>query len=99
MMTREIVLEEVRRMTREVLRGQHAEVYLFGSWAIGKPRRSSDIDVGVYAPHPLPIGTLATLRERLEESAIPYRVEIVDLAETDAAFRDTVIRQGVRWNA
>ena len=98
MKTRDDVLNEVRHVTRAVLHGHRVEVYLFGSWASGKPRRSSDIDVGVYAHHPLPPGTLAALREHLEESRIPYRVEVVDLASTDAAFRDTVIRHGIRWS-
>ena len=39
------------------------------------------------------------MREALEESTIPNRVDIVDLAETDAAFRDSVHREGIPWNA
>ena len=99
MMTREGILTEVRRVTQDVLRDYSVEVYLFGSWASGTPRHSSDIDVGVYARRPLPAGKLATLRERLEESHIPYRVEVVDLAATDAVFRNTVVRHGIRWSA
>jgi len=96
-MTREVILQEVRHVTQDVLRGHRVDVYLFGSWASGRSRQSSDIDVGVYAHRPLPPGALATLRERLEESHIPYRVEVVNLADTDEAFRETVIRQGIRW--
>jgi hypothetical protein len=37
------------------------------------------------------------LREALEEGTIPNRVEVVDLTETDAAFRDSVRREGILW--
>lgn len=48
---------------------------------------------------PLPVAMLARLREALEESTIPYRVDVVDLSEADAAFRDRVHREGVVWIA
>jgi hypothetical protein len=47
----------------------------------------------------LPRALLASLREALEESTIPNRVDVVDLAETDAAFRDRVHREGILWIA
>ena len=92
-------LAEVRQITRQVLRGCDADVYLFGSWAMGTQRRTSDVDIAVDPHRPLPPGTLGVLRERLEESRIPYRVEVVDLREVDRTFRQTVITQGVRWIA
>lgn len=95
---REQTLQEVRRMTRTVLGRYPVKVYLFGSWAKGTPSRHSDIDIGVDPLSPLPPGVLAVLRERFEESHIPYRVEVVDLGATDRSFRDAVIRQGMAWN-
>jgi uncharacterized protein len=74
-------------------------VYLFGSWARGAQRATSDIDVAIESAEPLPRALLASLREALEESTIPNRVDVVDLAETDAAFRDRVHREGIRWIA
>jgi len=42
---------------------------------------------------------MAEIRERLEESDIPYTVDVVDLARTSQTFRDKVRREGIRWNA
>lgn len=95
---RKQVLQQVRQTTRAVLSGCPVRVYLFGSWAKGSPSRHSDIDVAVDPVRPLPRGTLAILRERLEESRIPYRVEVVDLSTVDESFRQTVIRQAIPWN-
>ena len=92
------VLQEVRQTTRAVLGCYPVKVYLFGSWAKGNPSRHSDIDVAIDPVSPLPPGTLAMLRERFEESRIPYRVEVVDLSAADPTFREVVIRQGIPWN-
>ena len=92
------VLREVRQMTRAVLSQYPVKVYLFGSWAKGRPSHHSDIDVAIDPVKPLPPGVLAMLRERFEESRIPYRVEVVDLDATDRSFRDAVVRQGIPWN-
>lgn len=91
-------LTETRRVVHEVLRGYKVTVYLFGSWAKGTAQRRSDIDLAVDAKRPLPPGLLAHLREQLEESHIPYRVEVVDLTSADPAFRTAVISHGIRWN-
>ena len=98
-MSSEEVLGEVRRVTQEVLGPYDVELYLFGSWANGTQRRTSDIDIAVDPHRPLPPGTLSILRERFEESHIPYFVEVVDLSETDTKFRARVRREGIRWSA
>ena len=92
------VLQTVRQTTRAVLGAYPVKVYLFGSWAKGTPSRYSDIDVAVDPAGPLPPGTLAVLRERFEESRIPYRVDVVDLSTVDETFRRTVIHQAIPWN-
>jgi hypothetical protein len=47
---------------------------------------------------PLPIALLSHLQELLEESTIPYAVDLVDLATVEPEFRDKVRRKGIRWN-
>ena len=67
-------LERVREITLQVLGDRDARVYLFGSSVTGRLRQSSDIDVAIDAVRVLPSALLAELRERLEESTIPYDV-------------------------
>jgi predicted XRE-type DNA-binding protein len=55
---------------------------------LGVRVRLSVIDVAIDAAAPLPRGVVAALRDALEESTIPYRVDVVDLAETDLDFRE-----------
>ena len=91
------LLDRVKAIVRQTLGHTPADVYLFGSWASGTQRSTSDIDVAIESAEPLPRALLASLREALEESTVPNRVDVVDLAETDAAFRDRVRREGIRW--
>lgn len=91
-------LEWVRQLVIDGLEGRPARVYLFGSRATGRARRASDIDVAVWPLADLPEGTLSAIREALFETTIPYTVDLVDLRETDVAFRARVMAEGVVWH-
>lgn len=91
-------LAEVRRIVLSSLKGYSAKVYLFGSRATGQAGRASDIDVGVLADEALPGELLAEIREALEESHVPYKVDLVDLSRTDSTFRARVQASGILWN-
>lgn len=92
-------LDEARELVLRALEGFPADVYLYGSWARGDARRTSDIDVAVLPKSPIPPSVLAKLRESLEESHIPYPVEVVDLASASSSLRERVLKEGVRWSA
>jgi len=93
-------LDEVRRIVLSGLQGYRVHVYLFGSRARGQEGVFSDIDVAVLPlePEGLPEGLLSTIRESLEESHVPYIVDLVEVSQTDPEFRNRVLREGVLWN-
>jgi len=90
--------ERVRRIVTRVLGDYDVTVYLFGSHARGDAHPHSDVDVAVESTDPLPPGVLARLREALEESTIPCRVDVVDLRDASPQLRDRVLGEGQRWN-
>ncbi len=94
---RERALEVVKRVVLDALRESGATVYLIGSCATGAAPRSSDIDIAIDPREPLPAGLIAQLRETLEDSTIPYFVDVVDLGAVDPDFRRQVLRQAVPW--
>lgn len=96
---RDRVLAELRKLVLAHVARFDAQVVLFGSWASGQENRASDIDVAIDAPRALPPGALARLREAIEESTIPYAVDIVDLRDCDVPFRERVLREGIPWSA
>jgi predicted nucleotidyltransferase len=94
----EKALNELRTLILSELLGTGAEVFLYGSAASGGFSRTSDVDIAIEGFGKLPRGKLAHIREQVEMSHIPYRVEIVLLDEADEAFREKVRSEGIQWN-
>ena len=99
MLERDPYLDRIRDIVLDALSGYAVTVYLFGSRARGSARRASDVDIAVEAREPLPPQVLARLRDRLEESTVPYRVEILDFASAGDDLRMRIKQEGVVWNA
>lgn len=90
-------VEEVRRIVTEALRSQPVEVFFFGSRAWGTEHRYSDVDVAILRKGPLSAWKWLELEERLEQSWVPYEVDLVDLDEAPAELREKVLERGIRW--
>ncbi|MFP4162869.1 MAG: nucleotidyltransferase family protein [Chitinispirillaceae bacterium] len=72
------------------------EVHAFGSRVQGRTERNSDLDLVIMTEKPLPILTLADLKEAFSESDLPFRVDVVDWASTTENFRKIIEKQAVR---
>ena len=94
---RERAIEELRRMVLAALGEHDASVWLFGSCARGKVLQHSDIDIAILPRGDLPAGFFAELAADIEESPIPYDVDLVDLRRADPALVDEVRREGLKW--
>lgn len=90
-------LREIRRILCQKLHGQKVRIYLFGSRACGDARETSDIDIAILPCEFLLPELLSEIREALEESRIPFQVDLVNLAETDHAFRERILKEGILW--
>ncbi len=90
-------LERVRSIVLDVLDTEDVRVYLFGSCATGSPRATSDIDVAIEPLHGSGLPSLAELRERLEDSDVPYDVDVVDLSTVSPEFAQRVRLEGIVW--
>jgi predicted nucleotidyltransferase len=64
-----------------------ARAFVFGSRAYGGARQYSDLDLALEWDRPLGLGLIGQIAEALSESDLPYKVDIVDLATIDPAFR------------
>lgn len=84
-------------LVQSILRQQvpSAEVWAFGSRVKGKARATSDLDLCVRAPAALSFEQIGLLREALEESDLPYKVDVVDWARTSESFRQVMERDKV----
>lgn len=90
-------LAMVRDIVFRELNGLPVRVFLFGSRARGQAAPGSDIDIALLADSPLPRALLSRMRESLEESSVPVKVDVVDLATADELFRRAVLAAAVEW--
>lgn len=99
--TRSSILEQVKRIILSHLSGHSAKAYLFGSWARSEEKRSSDIDVAIeFATNDESNHrTLMNIRYALEESTIPYKVDVVYLNAADDLIVNKVREEGILWDA
>ena len=63
------------------------EVRMFGSRARGKPKAYSDLDLVIMGDTPTPLSTMGQLHEAFANSDLPWRVDLVDWADTSPEFR------------
>jgi predicted nucleotidyltransferase len=74
------------------------EVFLFGSRAAGNAKFHSDIDVGILGNEQLNSIQLAELENDLEESIVPFKVDIVDFYRVEEKFKHFALQHIVKWS-
>ncbi len=80
------------------LKSHGATVWIFGSRARGDHKAFSDIDI-MFEPkenNPLPVGFISGLRESVEESRLPFKVDLVDTQEMANSYRMTAIADRIQ---
>lgn len=90
------VLAQIETIVAEVFKDEACTVYLFGSRATGAFTVTSDFDVAVLAARDVS-HKLSLIREKLEQSNIPFKVDLVDLGLTSTEFSRQVQSEGMVW--
>nr|WP_315469583.1 nucleotidyltransferase domain-containing protein [uncultured Undibacterium sp.] len=62
-------------------------IWIFGSRAKHQAKPYSDLDIAIIGETALSIDLLAAMTEDFTESALPFKVDLVDWASVGAAFR------------
>lgn len=88
---REGHLKLLREMLLRRLPG--LDVRAFGSRVTGRSKPHSDLDLVVMTDAPLGAVTLAELRADLDESDLPFRVDVVEWWDLPAGLRQEVERR------
>lgn len=96
-MSRLILLsDDERTEVLEILRRclpQNVRIGVFGSRAGGDPKPWSDLDLVVEGEAPLALSVIAELNEAFAESALPWKVDIVDRKAVSPAFGAIIDRE------
>ncbi len=86
-------LSEIKSIISKYVPDRAAQVFIFGSRAIGTARTWSDIDIGILPTNPLPHGAIGNIKEELEESNIPYLVDVVDFSWVSDSFKKVALQK------
>lgn len=87
-------LPRIVEVARRALDEATCSGWLFGSRATGRATLVSDFDLAVIAEGDIG-SALARAREELEESTIPFLVDLVDLREATEALVEQVKQKGI----
>jgi hypothetical protein len=87
----------IERFVAHVLPVGNITLKIFGSRARGDSRHASDIDLAVVTSLPVGSSEMAELRDMLENSHIPFRVDVVDYASAPVALRKVIDIEGIAW--
>jgi len=88
-------VEDLRKFLKDFFKNEKVKVYLFGSRARGDNTPFSDVDIGFLASRDIS-DKLTILKEILEESNFPYKVDLVDLSSNRELLK-IVLKEGKRW--
>ncbi len=95
----EKVLKLLENMVKDAFKDSEVNIVLFGSRARGGYAKTSDIDVGILPKGKINKKKLILLREKVENSNIPYKVDVVDLSQTSREFREKALKEGILWKS
>lgn len=96
-MTNNKYINEIKRIVLDCFENVPASIFLFGSWTRGTQHQGSDVDIAIDCNDAHTRRKIAMLRETLEESTIPYRVDIVDMHFASEQLLEEIRKDGIAW--
>ncbi|HCY74603.1 MAG TPA: hypothetical protein DHV28_01660 [Ignavibacteriales bacterium] len=93
----QIYLAKIKEIILSIIDTKEYKVFLFGSRATKKFKRYSDVDIGLLGNKPVG-NAYYKIINKIEESDIPYKVDIVDFALVDEQFKKIALEEIEIWN-
>lgn len=94
-MTDEAIKEQIKDIVKRSLGGTNYKIFVFGSRATGENRQWSDIDLGILSEGKIPGHVMIKIEEELENSQIPYKIDLVDFRNVSDQFRKIALKRVV----
>src|ERR1700733_12496907 len=90
-------LEKLKNLVLNHFSGYKVKIYLFGSYARGSATHVSDVDIGILPLEPISNQVFVEIRDKIEESKIPYFVDIVNMNDASKALKEQILTEGIVW--
>jgi predicted nucleotidyltransferase len=75
------------------------KIFLFGSQATGTQVHGSDIDIALDAEKPMNRAEVGEVREILNATDIPYKIDVVDFHSVPEAMQKMILKEGIVWKS
>ncbi len=97
MISNNVFIQQLKEHVLTFLGNEDVKIVVFGSRIRGDNVASSDIDIGIIPKGKFNRGGLALLREYIDDSNIPYNVDIVDFSTTSDKFKREALKDAEIW--
>lgn len=91
-------LKKIQKIIFNFLDPKEIQAFIYGSRALGFAHRYSDIDIGIIGKKKIPANILSQIDEMLEESDLPYIVEVVDFSNVSKEFKNLALKKIIPLN-
>ena len=91
-------LNIVKKIVLDKIPKDKFNIFLFGSRARRKHRFAADIDIGVQGEIPLDQRVISTIKNEVDESIIPFKVDIIDFTDVSDDFKKVALEDIEIWN-
>jgi hypothetical protein len=91
-------LKMLKQIILSIIDKEKVMVFLFGSRVSGRHSAGADADIGLLSDYKLSANLYHNLRNAIDESIIPWQVDIVDFNRVDASFKAEALKDIVIWN-
>lgn len=81
----------------EPLKKKSIKLYIFGSRATGRQHKFSDLDLLIEPPNdkPISVSELSEIKEAIEESRFPIKVDFVLMDELAESYKDRILKEKI----
>jgi len=81
----------VKDIIKSILQDNNLKIFVFGSRAKGNARQYSDLDIGLRSSnYKIDLKKLSKIELSLEDTTIPYKVDVVDLNNISDSFKSHI---------
>ena len=84
-------------MVLEELKNEKVKIFLFGSRARSDNFTVSDVDIGYIPKDHFNERKISSLKEKIENSTIPYKVEVVNFNSVSEDFKNEALKDIEIW--
>jgi predicted nucleotidyltransferase len=93
------VKEEYKRKLIKAIEYHYpeAKIYLFGSWATGKNKPFSDIDLAIDTGQQIPLREIDRIEKTIENLDLHNMVDIVDMNNIPEDLKQNILRDKIVW--